>query len=261
MRTEAIILLTLASLATPPGAQRDAVVVASKNFTESRLLGALVVAVLEEHTELEVRHRSNLGGTTVCFDALTAGEVDVYCEYTGTAWAILLKEAETNTDPLEVFLRCQARLGSEYELELLPPFGFQNTYALAMREARAQELGVRTIGDLRAVAGELQAAFSAEFTKREDGYPGLALHYGFELGAVRTLEHGLAYQAIASGQTDLIDAYSTDAKYLNLDGPDVEIVNIDDDIAGFQVSQVSGPTTESAEQVNFSIVEQHGENG
>ena len=140
MRAEAILLLALASLAAHPSAQRDAVVVASKNFTESRLLGELVVAVLEEHTELEVRHRSNLGGTAVCFDALNSGEVDVYCEYTGTAWAILLKEGETNTDPLEVFLRCQARLGSEYELELLPPFGFQNTYALAMREAQGSDV-------------------------------------------------------------------------------------------------------------------------
>ena len=98
------------------------VVVASKNFTESRILGEVMALMLEEHTDLEVVHRANLGGTKVCYDALREGEIDLYAEYTGTAWSILMNEPEPNSDALEVFVRVQDWFAREQDLVWLPPF-------------------------------------------------------------------------------------------------------------------------------------------
>ena len=214
------------ALAAPAGGPQDApvepereapprkVVVASKNFTESRVLGEIMRLLLEARTELEVEHRAGLGGTLVCFEALLAGEIDVYPDYTGTGWSIVLKEPDKITSPLRAFLHVQAAYRERYDVEWLQPFGLNNTYALAMTEERASELGVETISDLVPHQDELRAAFSIEFVDREDGYQGLAPHYGLDLGAVAAMEHGLAYEAIVSGEVDLIDAYSTDGKLL-----------------------------------------------
>ena len=190
--------------------------VGSKNFTEGHLLGELIAQVIEAQTDLRVERRMGLGGTLVCFGALEKGELDVYAEYTGTAWSVILKEEGEVKDPLETFLHTQARFREAYDLEWLPPFGLNNTYALAMRDERAEELGVTRISDLAALPSEtrasLRAGFSAEFLEREDGWPGLRRVYGIELGQVRGMEHALVYGALVSGELDLIDAYSTDGK-------------------------------------------------
>lgn len=204
--------------ATAPGpAPRPHVVVASKNFAESRLLGELMTLMLRAHTDLEVEHRANLGGTKVCFDALLAGRVDLYAEYTGTAWSIQLHEERRISDPLETFLLVQARFRERFDLEWLPPFGLSNGYALAMDRARAEALGIRTISDLLEHQDELRAAFSIEFSNREDGYLGLSRFYGLELAETRSMEHGLAYEAVTSGATDVIDVYTTDGKLRRYD--------------------------------------------
>jgi len=195
-----------------PGPRR--VVIASKNFTESHLLGEVMAQLLRAHTDLEVEHRSGLGGTLVCFEALRGGEVDVYPDYTGTGWSIVLKEPEKITDPLRAFLHVQAEYRARYDVEWLQPFGLNNTYALAVTAELADELGLRTISDLAPHAGRLKAAFSIEFTNREDGYPGLGPFYGLAFERVAAMEHGLAYEALAAGDVDVIDAYSTDGKLL-----------------------------------------------
>ena len=201
--------LVLAAAARP-----QEVVVGSKNFTESHLLGSLVAELLEDRLGHEVEHRSGLGGTLVCFEALLGGEIDVYVEYTGTAWAVILGRAGAVKDPLRAFLEVERGLRAEHDLEWLAPLGFQNTYALAMRSERADELGISTVSDLARAGAGLRAGFSHEFLEREDGWPGLAAHYDLELAEVRGLEHGLAYGALAEGALDVIDAYSTDAKLL-----------------------------------------------
>ncbi|MGE3275022.1 MAG: glycine betaine ABC transporter substrate-binding protein [Vicinamibacterales bacterium] len=190
------------------------VVIGSKNFTESRILGEMMALMIESQTGLTVEHRSGLGGTLVCFTALERGEIDLYPEYTGTGWSIILKEPDKISDRLRAFLRVQSAFRDQYDIEWLPPFGLNNSYALVMREERAEALGVRTISDLVPHGPELSAGFSIEFMNREDGWPGLGPFYGLELGAVRALEHGLAYEAISAGQIDLIDAYTTDGKLL-----------------------------------------------
>ncbi|MCA8974431.1 MAG: ABC transporter permease subunit [Planctomycetes bacterium] len=201
--------LPLAAQATaPPGR----FVVASKNFTESAILAEMIALVVAEHTELVVEHRASLGGTMVCFGALRTGDIDCYPDYTGTGWAIVLKETEKISDPLRTFAHVQRRYRELYDIEWLAPFGLQNSYALAMREPQASALGITTITELAARAGELRAGFSIEFHDREDGWAGLREHYHLRFAEVRPMEHSLAYDAIASESVDVIDAYTTDGK-------------------------------------------------
>ena len=188
-------------------------VIGSKNFTESHLLGEIMAQHLARHG-YSVEHRSSLGGTLVCFEALRTGRIDLYPDYTGTGWSIVLKEEERITDPLQTYLHVQSEYRRRYDLEWLEPFGLNNTYALAMSEELAERLGVQRISDLIPLSGQLRVGFSVEFMNREDGYPGLSSYYGLQFEDVNALEHGLAYEAIAGGTIDLIDAYSTDGKLL-----------------------------------------------
>lgn len=211
----ALALACAAALPAAAGAQ-DKIVVGSKNFTESHLLGEMIAMMIEARTGLEVEHRSSLGGTLVCWTALQSGEIDVYPDYTGTAWSIILKEPDQVADPLRAFLHVQEQSAARYDVAWLQPFGFNNTYALALREDLAAALGVRSISDLARHAARVRAGFSVEFMNREDGWPGLSRYYGLEFERLRALEHALGYEAVAAGALDLIDAYSTDGKLMRL---------------------------------------------
>ena len=218
----------LALLLCAPCAQAQDIVVGSKNFTEGRLLGEIVTQHLERTTELEVAHISSLGGTKVCWNALRSGEIDIYVDYTGTGWSILLGEQGKVSDPLETFLHVRFRCLEEYDIEWLSPFGLNNTYALALRSEQAQAMGVKRISDLEGRGHELNVGFGIEFMNREDGWAGLQLHYpGLDFDP-RSVEHGLAYEALERGQIDLIDAYSTDGKLLKYD-----VVVLEDDLGFF----------------------------
>jgi len=177
------------------------VVVGSKNFTEGYVLAEILCQLLEEKG-FAVERRLGLGGTLVCYGALQSGEIDVYPEYSGTLTQAVLKTDRISYGDLQKVLH------AEHELLLLEPFGFNNTYAIALKRARAEELGLRTIGDLAQV-DNLRMAFSHEFINRNDGWPGLAAAYGLS-SVPRGIEHGLAYQAIEEGKIDVTDVYSTD---------------------------------------------------
>jgi osmoprotectant transport system permease protein len=207
---------------------QDTLVIGAKNFTESALLAEIMAQTIEEHTDLEVERRFNLGGTMICWAALQAGEIDLYPEYTGTGWAALLGESSKVTDPLVTFLTVRRRFEFEHQILWMDPFGLNNTYAIAMPEEQAKRLGIARISDLVDHQAGLRAGFSIEFGNREDGYLGLAKAYGLEIGQVRVLEHGLAYEALRTGEIDLIDAYSTDAKLLRY-----KLRVLDDDLSFF----------------------------
>ncbi len=213
-RTLPRLLATLVLAGTAVGQD---VVVGSKSFTESRLLGEMLTVLLEERLGLEVEHKRGLGGTMVCFEALVGGEIDVYPEYTGTGWATVLKETEKITDPLRAFLHVQAQYRERFDLEWLRPFGFENTYAMALREPLAAELDVHSLSDLVRHGERVRAGFSVEFLNRGDGWAGLRSFYGLELADVKGMEHALAYEAVGAGAVDLVDGYSTDAKLLRYD--------------------------------------------
>lgn len=202
MRVAAVIAVVLVLTAAAAPQQTGLVRVGSKNFTESYVL-AEVFAQLLESEGFSVERNVGLGGTLVCYEALTGGRIDVYPEYTGTLEQAILKLDTTVTrDELARQLR------EDHGLEMLPPLGFNNTYAIALTRARAKELGVKTIGDL-AAHPELRMAFSHEFLNRQDGWPGLAAAYNLPQRP-GGIEHGLAYQAIAEGRIDVTDVYSTD---------------------------------------------------
>jgi osmoprotectant transport system substrate-binding protein/osmoprotectant transport system permease protein len=179
--------------------------VGSKSFTESYLIAEIVARLVEQTGEATADRRFGLGGTGIVYRALQTGEIDVYPEYTGTISRAVL--GDPSLDTLEAIRAPLSRRG----LVVSAPLGFENTYALAVREDVGERLGLRTISDL-ARQGTLRAAFTSGFLERDDGWPGLRRHYGLTLAETRAIEHALAYPALASGQVDVIDAFSTDGR-------------------------------------------------
>ncbi len=200
-------LATLAlTLATAAGAFAAPVVIGSKRFTESYILGEIARQTLQAQG-IAAEHRQGLGNTGILEQALASGAVDVYPEYTGTIVRELLKRQGNPT--LAELNEWLAPRG----LKAAVPLGFNNTYALAMLETRAAELGIARISDLtQPKAQALRLGLSHEFLERGDGWPALKTAYKLPLAATGGLDHGLAYDAIAAGRVDLIDIYSTDAK-------------------------------------------------
>lgn len=202
VRSYALLLLLPVVLAGARPAAPE-VVVGSKKFTESVILGE-VARQLVAAAGVEARHRSELGGTRVLWNALLAGDVDVYPEYTGTLVQEILAAEAATAAGLDSLL---ARQG----VRMTPPLGFNNTYALGMRAAQAERLGIRTISDLRQHPA-LRLGFSNEFMDRADGWPGLRGHYALPHADVRGLDHDLAYRGLAGGTLDVTDLYATDAE-------------------------------------------------
>lgn len=193
----------LAALGAPT-ALADTLNVGSKRFTESYILGEIVARTARE-SGTAAEHKQGLGNTGIVFQALKSGAIDVYPDYTGTVAREILK-LEGNPSLAEL----NAKL-SPMGLAAGVPLGFNNTYALAMREDEAARRGIRTLSDL-AKHPDLKLGLSQEFIGRADGWPGLARAYGLPQKTPSGLDHGLAYEAIGAGRIDVMDIYSTDAK-------------------------------------------------
>jgi osmoprotectant transport system permease protein len=181
---------------------QETLVVGSKRFTESYILGE-ITAQSARASGAQTEHRQGLGNTGILFAALKSGSIDLYPDYTGTVARELLKSEASDLESLNRGLR---PLG----LGVAVPLGFEDTYAIAMLDSEAQRLGVQTISDLAAHA-QLRFGLSHEFLNRNDGWPGLVRTYSLPQ-APRGLDHGLAYEALAGRQIDVMDIYSTDAK-------------------------------------------------
>jgi osmoprotectant transport system permease protein len=207
-------LLTLAFCCA--GATAQPIRVGSKNFTEQEILGELVAQLIERTTELDVERRFGLGGTDICHAALLAGEIDLYVEYTGTGLVTVLKR-EVIANPNRAYLAVAEAYREQFGLVWLPPIGFNNTYAITVREAQAQRQGWANVSDLQQAAPELTAGFTAEFMERPDGYPGVRGTYGFSFGNSVDLDPGLMYEALAGGQVDVICAFATDGRIAEFD--------------------------------------------
>ncbi|HUG77331.1 MAG TPA: glycine betaine ABC transporter substrate-binding protein [Burkholderiales bacterium] len=202
--------LAAAALAFACGAAAaETLMVGSKRFTESYILGE-IVAQTARAAGARVEHRPGMGGTAILFQALSAGAIDVYPEYTGTIAREILK-SETALD-LRALNERLAALG----LAASVPLGFNNTYAVGVRRTEAERRGLRRISDL-ARHRDLVLGFGPEFLGRRDGWPGLARAYRLPKLAPRSLDHGLAYEALAAGEVDVIDVYSTDGKIERFD--------------------------------------------
>ncbi|MDX1564663.1 MAG: glycine betaine ABC transporter substrate-binding protein, partial [Phycisphaeraceae bacterium] len=208
MKFHGLILLAALS-AAPAWAQNQTVQVGSKNFTEQEILGELVAQLIERHTDLTVERKFGLGGTDICHAALLSGELDLYIEYTGTALLNVLKHKVVHNEDL-AFRIVAAHYRQKYELEWLPPIGFNNTYALAVRGADADRLNLRSISDLTEHDQDLAGGFTSEFMERPDGYPGLQKTYDLQFTSTVDPDPGLMYKAIADEQVDVIGAFATD---------------------------------------------------
>ena len=189
-------------------AQSRPVVVASKPFGESYLLAEMFAQTLESRG-FRVDRRPGLGATEIAFGALRSGAIDVYPEYTGTGLTAILKE-EPKGDARAVFGRVSREFEGRWGMHWLPPLGFENTYAIAVRRETAGRYRLRTLTDLARASPELTAGFTPDFIGRPDGLPGLTKAYGLRPRAVRSLVQAVKYRALAEGAVDVVDGYSTD---------------------------------------------------
>ena len=184
------------------------VIVASKPFGESYLLAEMFAQVLEARG-MRVDRRPGLGATEIAFGALRENAIDVFPEYTGTALVAILKH-QPISDRQETFRTVRDEFSTRFGLRWLPPLGFENTYAIAVRRETAEKYHLKTLSDLAMAAPLLTAGFTPDFIGRNDGLPGLARAYGFKPRQVRSLLQAVKYQALAEGNVDIIDGYSTD---------------------------------------------------
>ncbi len=224
----------------------EPVVVGSKNFAESRLLAEMFARLIEEHAGLEVERRFDLAGTTVCFDGLRGGAIDLYPEYTGTGLVTLLGQP-VEGGPSQTLRTVRREFLDRWQLQWLAPVGFENAYELAVPRELAERHGLRTISDLVGVAGELRAGLGYEFLERDDGLPGLEETYGLRFAEQRGMQQALKYRAAAAREIDCLDVYTTDGRLL------VHDLQVLEDDRGFF------PPYQAAPLVRRELLEQHPE--
>ncbi|HEM3428020.1 ABC transporter permease/substrate-binding protein [Streptococcus suis] len=188
-------------------------VIAGKLGAEPEILINMYKLLIEDQTDIKVEIKPNFGKTSFLYEALKSGSIDIYPEYTGTITSTLLKNSPTDlsTNPEEVYAYAKEAILEQDGLMYLAPMAFQNTYALAVTEDYAQKNGIEKISDLAKVQQTAVAGFSLEFNDREDGNIGLKNLYNLQLN-VKTMEPALRYEAIKSGNVQIIEAYSTDSK-------------------------------------------------
>ncbi len=213
---------------------RDRIVVGSKNFTESDLLGEIVAQQIERRTGVRAERRFHLGGTFVCHEAITSGQIDLYVEYTGTAYTAVLKLPPLK-DADSLRRAVAAEYAQRFDLVWGQPFGFNNSFAILVRRSDAERHGLRRISDLATLAPRWHAGFGYEFLERTDGFPGLSRLYGLRFAAPPTaMDLGLTYRALADGKVDVIAGNSTDGQIAALG-----LVALDDDRGYFPPYQAA----------------------
>jgi osmoprotectant transport system permease protein len=184
------------------------IAVGSKDFTEQVILGEILAQAIEAKSGAQVVRRFDLGGN-LAHEALIAGEIDVYVEYTGTGLLSILKEKPL-ADPQEVYRRVKAEYAKRFKLEWAEPLGFNNTFAILVRGEDARKLNLKTVSDAAKVSAQWRAGFGQDFMSRADGYPGFAKAYGLRFEETREMDLSLTYRALAEKQVDLIAGNSTD---------------------------------------------------
>ena len=209
-------------------ARQDRIVIGSKNFTEQAILGELMAQHLEARTRLPVERRFYLAGSYICHQAILAGRIDIYPEYTGTALTAILKEP-SGRGAAEVYERVKAAYAKRFGLEVLEPLGFNNTFAIVIRGDDARRWNLHTLSQAARETSHWRAGFGYEFMERPDGFQGLAKTYGLRFAAPpRIMDLGLLYRALKEKQVDLVAGNSTDGLIAALD-----LAVLDDDLHYF----------------------------
>lgn len=208
------------------GGKSASIVVGAKDFTEQDILGNILTVLIEEHTDLKVDYKGNMG-SNVLFAALQSGDVDISVDYTGTVYGNYLGYSEMKSAD-EVYDISARDLQEKYQLKMLNAIGFNNTYTLAVRPDTAEEFGLKTYSDLAKVADQLVFGGTFEILNRNDGIPELKKMYDFSFKEEKAVDNVLRYTAISSGETQVIDAFSTDGLLL-----EYNLVVLEDDKAFF----------------------------
>lgn len=193
------------------GASKDTITIGGKNFTEQNILVYMMTDLIKAKTNLKVVTKPNLGGTLVVSEALDRGDLDLYAEYTGTALTVQLKDAPM-TDPDAVYQKVKQEYEAQKKITWLKPFGFNNTYTLAMTKAAAEKNGIKTFTDLVKQAPNMTLVCEPEFLERADGYKGLETAYGLHFKSTKGMDAGLTYNAVKTGNADVNDAFATDGR-------------------------------------------------
>ena len=226
---------------------RTSIVVGSKNFTEQIILGELLAQQIAAHSAAHLERRFNLAGTLICHRALLSGQMDLYPEYTGTALTAILNEPASN-DPADVYQRVRDGYRDRFGLEVGPPFGFNNTFAIVVRGDDAARLNLHAISDIVPIAPQWRAGFGYEFMERSDGFRGLSKAYGLTFASdPRIMDLGLLYRALKEKQVDVVAGNSTDGLITALG-----MVALDDDRHFF-------PPYQAVPIVRRAAFEQHPE--
>ncbi|HEV2991895.1 MAG TPA: glycine betaine ABC transporter substrate-binding protein [Candidatus Angelobacter sp.] len=191
--------------------------VGSKNFTEQLVLGELLAQYLEMTSKVPIERRFYLAGSYISHQALLAGRIDMYVEYTGTALAAILKKPFTS-DHTKVFDEIKQEYARRWNLEVMPSLGFDNTFAMAMRGQHARKLGIKALSQLAPFAPQMRLGVGYEFLERPDGYKGLVSKYGLRFSETpRVMDLGLLYRALQNQQVDIVAGSNTDGLIAALD--------------------------------------------
>src|ERR1035437_9957025 len=190
--------------------RKSALTVGSKNFSEQLLLGELLAQSLGSVCRQPIERRLYLAGTYICHQALLAGRIDMYVEYTGTALAAILKEHPSG-DSQSVYRQVKDVYQRQFNLDVMPPLGFNNSFAMVMRGDDARRLKVTTLSQLASAAPNLRLGVGYEFLERQDGYKGLVSTYGLKFAvAPRVMDLGLLYRALQNKSVDVVAGNNTD---------------------------------------------------
>jgi osmoprotectant transport system substrate-binding protein len=252
MRSPAIfgisfIMVTVALLLSCSPSRSHRIVVGSKNFTESFILGELIAQQIETHTNLKVERRFYLAGTYICQQEMLTGRIDIYPEYTGTALTVILKQP-AGRDAMEVYERVKTEYEHRFGLTLGPPFGFNNTFAMQIRGEEARRRNIHTLSQAVAFAPQWRAGFGYEFLERPDGYRGLVATYGLHFAEQpRIMDLGLLARALKDHQIDLAGGNATDGLI-----PAFDLLVLQDDRHYF-------PPYEAVPVVRQQVIQQHPE--
>ena len=200
---------------TSVGGGSGDIVIASKGFTEQDILRELLAQQIEATTKLKVA-RKQLNGSLICHSALVAGDIDAYVEYTGTALTTILKE-KVISDPTKVYNLVKQAYKKQFNLEVTQSLGFENTYAMIIRDQDAKKYNIKTISEAAKYAPEWKIGFGYEFGEREDGFPGLSKIYNLNFEELpQTMDLGLIYRALTQKLVDVVVNNSTDGQIARL---------------------------------------------
>jgi osmoprotectant transport system permease protein len=192
--------------------KKENIVIGGKLGSEPEILINMYKLLIEQDTDLHVELKPGLGKTSFVYNALKSGSIDIYPEFTGTAIVEFLKEEPISTNQEQVYEQARKGMDRKFNLELLEPMEYNNTYALAVSNQFAKTYDLKTISDLQSVESQVKAGFTGEFSDREDGYKGIQKLYHLSFPTVATMEPKLRYRATQTGDVNVVDAYSTDSE-------------------------------------------------